>query len=226
MSLQKSFTALLVIGDLALLLSLVPAISRWPRPGSQDGYQPIQPVAFSHRLHAGELRMDCQYCHSGARRSPHAGVPATSICMSCHQHITATQLDNDVERAAALKEGRVAKKIISPKLQPLYQAAGLGPDLQPDPEAQKKIANGTQTNGLQWVRIYDLPDFVRFDHRFHIKADVACQTCHGPVETMERVRHVGSLSMGWCIDCHRDSHGKLANGRRLEPSNDCISCHY
>lgn len=147
-----------VIGGLALFQ---PRQYAWI--GDQTGYAPVQPIEFSHKLHAKDNSIPCQYCHTGARRGPVAGIPSASTCMNCHSEIAKDS--PEVQKvAAALKEGRA----------------------------------------IEWVRIHDLPHFTRFDHSVHVAAGVDCQSCHGPVETMTRVEQSRHMSMGWCIQCHRD----------------------
>jgi hypothetical protein len=127
------------------------------------GYQPDQPVAFSHQLHAGELRLDCRYCHYTVERSPVAAVPATSVCMNCH-----TLVGRDLETLAPVRDS---------------------------------ASSGTR---LRWVRVHDLPDYARFDHSLHLAAGIGCSSCHGDVRAMAEVTQVEPLSMGWCLECHRD----------------------
>lgn len=185
--------------------------------GNNQGYEPAQPIAYSHRLHAGELQIPCQYCHSGAERSRTAGIPAASTCMNCHRFITAPMGAVRAEDEAAKKEGRAPRQVISPELHKLYDSLGLNDQLQRDPDKLPQP--------IAWKRIHKLPDFVAFDHRAHIAAEVPCQRCHGPVETMERVRQSESLSMGWCVQCHRDTK-QSPSGKPLHPSTDCATCHY
>lgn len=147
--------------------------------GSQEGYEPVQPIAFSHALHAGEYQISCTYCHYGAERGRHAGVPAASICMNCH-----TQVKKD-----------------SPEVQKVAQA----------------VSSGTP---LRWVKVHRLPDFAYFNHASHVTTGgLKCQTCHGPVETMVRLKQEGPMSMGWCLDCHRETVGG-------DPPEDCAACHF
>ena len=136
---------------------------------------PLQPVAFSHKLHAGDNQIPCEYCHSGARRSAVAGVPSLERCLGCHRIIAYDR-----------------------------------------PEIVKLAARVEKNRPVAWIKVNDVPDFVRFNHRPHVRARVQCQECHGPVETMERVRRFSSLEMGWCLDCHR-SRGA---------STDCLACHH
>jgi hypothetical protein len=172
------------------------------------GYAPVQPVPFSHALHAGELALDCRYCHSTVERGARAAVPPTETCMNCHQRIRPQ----------------------SELLQPVFDSWSTG-------------------KPVRWKRVHDLPDYVYFDHSAHVTRGVACVTCHGRVDTMERVRQEQPLSMGWCLGCHRDPApnlrppelvtsmdwqpdrapelvgAEIARARNIQPSTDCSTCH-
>jgi len=180
-------------------------------PGVDQGYSPEQPIAFSHRLHCGEMEMRCLYCHSAADESRHAGIPSASVCMNCHRYVHSAK--------RPVEEGLTAAPL-SPELQKLYSAVAFDPTTgKNDPAATGKP--------IEWIRVHDLPDFVSFDHSRHVKAGVTCQTCHGPVETMDRVAQWSDLGMGWCIECHREvnaDHVQALEG--LRPSTDCAACHY
>jgi mono/diheme cytochrome c family protein len=144
--------------------------------GRQRGYQPEQPIHFSHKLHAGVNQINCLYCHAGAEKSKHAMIPSPNICMNCHKGV---------------QEGE-------------------------SPEGTAEIAKLTayynDKKPVEWIKIHNLPDHVYFNHSQHVVAgQVACQTCHGPVETMEEVYQFSSLSMGWCINCHRNTEVKFAS---------------
>ena len=150
--------------------------------GVHQGYAPAQPIAFSHKLHAGDFRVPCQYCHFGARTSRHAGIPPANVCMNCH----------------GLLEKQTA-----------------------DLEVLKELID--QQRPVAWVKVHNLPDFVYFNHSQHVTAGVECQTCHGRVERMARSEQQAPLTMGWCIDWHRQ--------RRTDPTVpaanlDCGKCHY
>lgn len=154
----------------------------WFRGAFDDkGYAPLQPIAFSHQLHAGELKMDCAYCHFNAERGKHAGVPPMSVCLGCH----------------GPDKGGVQAK--SPEIAKLLSIADKGSYTGED---------GVVHEGgvVHWNRVHKLPDHVYFSHQWHVKAGVACQTCHGAVEEMAVVRQHATLSMGWCLDCHRKSN--------------------
>ncbi|MCU0724483.1 MAG: cytochrome c family protein [Planctomycetes bacterium] len=172
------------------------------------GYQPDQPVAYSHRLHAGELGIDCRYCHDGVESSSHAAVPPTATCMNCHATVRTT----------------------SEKLAPVFSSHRTGLP-------------------IRWVRVHDLPDYAYFSHEAHVRRGVGCVSCHGRVDRMEVVYQHEPLSMGWCLDCHRDPAPWLRppeavtkmdwmpdgdareTGERIrrelgvDPSTDCSTCH-
>jgi hypothetical protein len=186
-------------------------------PGNHEGYEPRQPLSYSHRLHAGELRIDCQYCHHGASSSRHAGIPSASVCMNCHKAVTSSLDAVLTERERAEREGVEPEVIVSPELRELYDAVGLGEDLMP---------TGEPGTPIEWVRVHNLPDFVYFDHRVHVARDVACETCHGPVQSMERVRQFSDLSMGWCIECHRTNPAVAGGPPEDHVSTDCVTCHF
>jgi cytochrome c7-like protein len=139
----------------------------------------MQPIEFSHRVHAGENRIPCQYCHEYARRSRSAGVPSMQRCVGCHRQVA-------------------------------------GSDAAPEAAARPWIEPGPLPFAVAWNRVYALPDFVRFSHRPHVRAKIACQQCHGPVETMERVEPVAEINMGFCLSCHTER----------KASTDCSICHY
>ena len=151
---------------------------------TNQGYEPVQPIAYSHAQHAGELKIDCLYCHFGAEKSRHAGVPPVSVCMNCHEKVRTDS-----------------------------------------PEIQKLAAAFKASKPVEWVKVHRLPDFAYFNHARHVVGGkLACQTCHGPVETMTRVRQAESLSMGWCLGCHRGAEGHLQPEKGAS-STDCSSGH-
>lgn len=215
---SRVLTIVLLVGLSGSFLTLIPNLSMAHIPGNQQDYEPVQPIAFSHRLHAGEIQVSCLYCHSGAETSRHAGIPAASTCMNCHKFVTAPLGALRAEDELAKKENRRLRPIVSPKIQKIYDAMALdnhmGRDLQKTPQP------------IAWTRIYRLPDFVYFNHSAHVSAGVACQQCHGPVETMDRVRQVPDLSMGWCVNCHRTANVTGVASRPVQPSTDCSTCHY
>lgn len=211
-------TIVLAVGIVFSGLALLPDIGAWHLPGIQQGYEPVQPIAFSHRLHAGEMQVACLYCHSGAEKSRHAGIPPANVCMNCHRFVTAPLGAIRAEDDLAQKEGRKPRPVISAELKKLYDSLALGETLQPDPQRH--------TSPVAWVKVHNVPDFVYFDHRPHVNAGVTCQQCHGPVETMERVRQEQPLTMGWCVNCHREASRTGVAGRKVAASIDCSTCHY
>lgn len=176
------FTALLAL----LITAAVTACGGTPILGSQQGHRPEQPIAFSHAIHAGLNETDCKYCHFGAERSRHAGVPPESVCMNCHR---------EVKKDA--------------------------------PDIVKLTAAYNANEPIAWNRVHRLPDFVWFSHQNHVAAGLECQTCHGPVQQMVRVEQQETMTMGWCVQCHRDTvaEGAQHDGRALTPPTDCSACH-
>lgn len=155
--------------------------------GVQEGYQPEQPIAFSHKIHAGENGIDCNYCHSGARHSKTSGVPSANVCMNCHTYISSGTTTGTEE---------IAK---------IYTAIGF------DPETRTYI-EGYEQQPIEWVRIHNLPDLAYFNHSQHVNvAGVECQKCHGPVEEMDVVEQHSPLTMGWCVDCHKETKVDMDN---------------
>ena len=183
---------------LAILIFL--AVSSWSRqPAAATA--PVQPINFPHNVHVQTYKIDCQYCHSEARRSEYAGLPSVSRCLGCHR-ITAADRD----------------------------------------EIKKLAEYGARNEPIPWVRVYKVPEFTYFPHKAHVRAQVACQTCHGPVVTMTtaaatttgpRLTHdlltlVGlrtpapPLTMGWCVECHREQNAT----RGMKAPLDCVACHH
>ena len=178
--------------------------------GVQQNYAPTQPIAFSHKLHAGQYAIDCQYCHTGVMTSKSANIPSANICMNCHSQITVIT-------------GQTEKSV---EIQKIYDA------IQND-------------KPIEWVRVHNLPDLAYFNHAQHYNVGgITCQTCHGPVETMDIVKQYNTLTMGWCIDCHRKTEIKSNNpyyDKLVEVHNrdskipmyvedigglECAKCHY
>jgi hypothetical protein len=215
---SRIVTLVLLVGLALSLLLLVPQISALRQPGNQQGYEPVQPIAFSHRLHAGELQIACLYCHAGGEKSHHAGIPPANVCMNCHRFVSATLGAVRAEDDLVRKEGRKPRPVISLELKKLYDALALDAQMHRDP--------GREPRAIAWTRVHNLPDFVYFDHRPHVAAGVACQQCHGPVETMERVRQEQPLTMGWCVNCHREATRTGVAGKQVAASIDCSTCHY
>jgi len=211
-------SAVLVLGIVLASISLIGSLAELRLPGDHTGFRPVQPIAYSHRVHAGELAVPCLYCHSGAERSRSAGVPSANVCMNCHKFVTASLGAVREEERLAEEQGRKPEAIVSDELQKLYDALGLDASLNPDPLLTPQP--------IVWNRIHKVPDFVAFDHRPHVAKNIACQNCHGPVERMDRVRQFSSLGMGWCVDCHREADTQTVAGHSVASPLDCTTCHY
>jgi mono/diheme cytochrome c family protein len=162
----------------------------------QQGYKPDQPIKYSHKLHAGELKIDCKYCHSTAEKSKQASIPSVNTCMNCHKGVQLRDKYN----------GKV-----SPEIQKIYAA------MDYDPERPEGQQYGPNPKPIRWVRIHNLPDHAVFNHSQHVKgANLACQNCHGPIQEMEVVEQFATLQMGWCINCHRESNIDVENNPYYE----------
>lgn len=163
--------------------------------GVDQGYEPVQPIHFSHKIHAGENGIDCKYCHSAARTSKTSGIPSLNVCMNCHKNVSSFEGSKDSVYVD------YSKDFYSAEIQKLYNAVGW--------DANTQSYTG-KTTPVKWVRIHNLPDFAYFNHSQHVSvAGLECQTCHGPVETMEVMRQYSPLTMGWCVDCHRQTNVKV-----------------
>ena len=190
---------------LGLLALVAVALGGCPgKLGGQQGHAPEQPIAFSHALHAGLYELDCQYCHTGAERSRHAGVPSASVCLNCH-----AQVKTDA------------------------------------PEIRKLTGFVNADQPVPWLKVHRLPDFAFFSHASHVSAGLACQGCHGEVQQMVRVQQQETMTMGWCLSCHRTlrdekrdaptllatlpdarlADNALHTPRHLTPPTDCSACH-
>jgi hypothetical protein len=188
-----------------------------------QGYQPVQPIKFPHDLHAGAMKIDCQYCHTGAYKSKNASIPSLNVCMNCHK-VVKSRLNSTVE---------------SPEIHKIYDALGF------DPATQKY--DTTKAKPIQWIRVHNLPDLAYFNHSQHVKvAGLKCQTCHGPVQEMKEVYQYSPLTMKWCIQCHKRTdvnmkgnayyenlqqvHDLLKEGKKVTAALmggiECGKCHY
>jgi hypothetical protein len=156
---QKSLG--IVVGLILLIGGGVAAASFFPTTTNQ-GYEPEQPIPFSHKIHAGKRKMQCAYCHVGIEKSRHATVPSLNVCMNCHRVV----------------------RLDSPYIQQMHKAFN-------------------EKRPIEWVRVHELPDYVYFPHKRHIAREISCETCHGNVKEMDRIKQVAPLSMGWCMECHR-----------------------
>ena len=153
--------------------------------GVTTNYQPEQPIAFSHKIHAGDNSIDCNYCHSSARSSKTSGIPSANVCMNCHANITSGTTTGTAE------------------IQKIYDAIGYDPDT-------RSYIEGYEQQPIQWVRIHNLPDLAYFNHSQHVTVgQLECQECHGAIEEMDVVKQSSELTMGWCVECHRETEVKM-----------------
>lgn len=160
--------------------------------GRNKDYQPVQPIYYSHKVHAGINQINCLYCHGGAQDSKQAGIPSINVCMNCHLAIN----EYSGEKLFA-EDGKEIDG--TAEIKKLYDYAGFDP-------AVSKIWDPSKARPIEWVKIHNLPDHVFFSHAQHVKAgQVACQTCHGPIQEMGEVKQFTDLSMGWCVNCHRET---------------------
>jgi hypothetical protein len=217
-------TLLSLLGPVATLglIYVVAVVWFGAVPATTDvGYAPKQPIPYSHKLHAGDLKIDCRYCHTTVENAAFAAIPPTSTCMNCHSPADAA--------------GQVQKTAVHTKSLKLEPARASYLEKQP----------------IEWIKVHDLPDYVYFNHSAHVTRGVSCVECHGRVDRMEVVYQAKELSMSWCLDCHRnpDPHlrppelvtkldwvppdGKSAEEigsaireqRGIHPSVNCSTCH-
>lgn len=178
--------------------------------GVDQEYAPIQPIHYSHKIHAGSNGIDCNYCHSAARVSKNAGIPSLNVCMNCHKNIS------EVSDTTATAE--YSKDFYDKEIAKLYKAVGWDKDNQ-------KYTGVTQP--VKWVRIHNLQSFVYFNHSQHVTvAGVECQTCHGPVQTYEIQKQFAPLTMSWCIDCHRKTEVKMEGNDYYAKIHEQLSKKY
>lgn len=179
--------------------------------GIDQGYMPVQPIHYSHKIHAGANQIECKYCHSSARVSKHSGIPSLNVCMNCHKNIAEYNGEEDIENG-------YTKEFYTKEIKKLYDAVGWDEDNQ---------AYTGDTKPVKWVRIHNLPDFVYFNHAQHVQVGgIECQTCHGPVEEMEVMYQHSSLTMGWCINCHRETNIKVKDNEYYAKIHDELSKKY
>ena len=179
--------------------------------GIDQGYMPVQPIHYSHKIHSGDNEIECKYCHSSARVSKHSGIASLNVCMNCHMNIAEYNGEEDLEKG-------YTKEFYTNEIKKLYKAVGW------DEENQRYTG---ETQPVKWVRIHNLPDFVYFNHAQHVDvAGIDCQKCHGPVEEMEIMYQHSPLTMGWCIDCHRESNVDLENNEYYEKVHAELSKKY
>ena len=179
--------------------------------GVDQGYMPVQPIHYSHKIHAGANEIECKYCHSSARVSKHSGIPSLNVCMNCHRNIAEYNGEEDLENG-------YTKDFYTKEIKKLYAAVGWD-------ETNQRYTGETQP--VKWVRIHNLPDFVYFNHAQHVEVgEIACETCHGPVEEMEIMYQYSPLTMGWCINCHRETNVKVESNEYYAKIHEALSKKY
>ncbi|MEA1850139.1 MULTISPECIES: c-type cytochrome [Chryseobacterium] len=186
--------------------------------GVYKGYKPEQPIYFSHKIHAGEQKIDCQLCHSSAKYGKVSEIPSMNVCMNCHRTISEYNAEHYMEpgKDKAFYDGEIQK---------IYAATGW--------DSEKQQYTG-KTQPVEWTRIHNMPDFVYFNHAQHVvageqaiinsfnkknpnnKIDVVCKACHGKIDTMNVVQMANDFTMGWCIECHRTTEVDMNNGYNKE----------
>ncbi|MGE5108273.1 MAG: cytochrome c3 family protein, partial [Sphingobacteriales bacterium] len=205
--------------------------------GRNKGYQPEQPIYYSHKVHAGVNQINCLYCHGSAQDGKHANIPSVNVCMNCHMQIAEYAGKDKLIREDGTEVNGTAE------IQKLYKYAGW------DATSRKYTGEGKP---IEWVKIHNLPDHVYFNHSQHVKAGkVQCQTCHGEITNMGEVKQFAELSMGWCVNCHRETkvqfkengfysiyekfHNDLKSGKldstkgitvEKVGGTECQKCHY
>jgi mono/diheme cytochrome c family protein/nitrate reductase NapE component len=178
--------------------------------GVDQGYQPIQPIHYSHRIHAGDNQIECKYCHSSARTSKQSGIPSLNVCMNCHKSIS------EVAPETATED--YSKEFYDKEIAKLYDATGWDPATRTYSGEEKPV---------KWVRIHNLPDFAYFNHSQHVTvAGIECQKCHGPIEEMEVVYQNAPLTMGWCVNCHRETNIRIEGNEYYEKIHAELSKKY
>ncbi len=209
---------LVLVTCILLLLSSAYFAYGWMmQVGIDQGYAPIQPIHYSHKVHAGDNKIECKYCHSSARVSKHSGIPSLNVCMNCHKSIYEYKGNPEGPSAEDLANG-YTNEFYTAEIKKLYKAVGW------DEENQKYTG---KSEPVKWVRIHNLPDFAYFNHSQHVSvAGIECQTCHGPVEEMEIMYQYSPLTMGWCINCHRETDVRVEGNAYYEKIHEELSKKY
>lgn len=213
---QNQFLVLVSVIFL-LLASAYFAYGWMMQVGVDQGYAPVQPIHFSHKIHAGDNKIECKYCHSSARVSKTSGIPSLNVCMNCHKSIYQYTGNPEGPSAEDLANG-YTNEFYTGEIKKLYKAVGW------DEENQQYTG---EAQPVEWVRIHNLPDFAYFNHSQHVSvAGIECQTCHGPVEEMEIMEQFSPLTMGWCINCHRETNVKVEGNAYYEAIHEELSKKY
>lgn len=221
MPLWKAFAQnqfLVLVSCIFLLLAAAYFAYGWfMQVGIDQGYAPIQPIHYSHKIHAGDNKIECKYCHSSARVSKHSGIPSLNVCMNCHKSIYEYKGNPEGPSAEDLAKG-YTNEFYTAEIKKLYKAVGW------DEENQRYTG---ESQPVEWVRIHNLPDLAYFNHAQHVTVGgIECQTCHGPVEEMEIMYQYSPLTMGWCIECHKDTNVKVEDNGYYEKIHEALSKKY
>ena len=209
---------LVLVSSIFLLLAAAYFAYGWfMQVGIDQGYAPIQPIHYSHKIHAGDNKIECKYCHSSAQVSKHSGIPSLNVCMNCHKSIYEYTGNPEGPSAEDLAKG-YTNEFYTAEIKKLYKAVGW------DEENQRYTG---ESQPVEWVRIHNLPDLAYFNHAQHVSVgDIECQTCHGPVEEMEIMYQYAPLTMGWCINCHRETNVKVEDNGYYEKIHEALSKKY
>jgi cytochrome c551/c552 len=243
--LYRSKLVIAIVAILVFILAGYWLVNGAINEGRMQNYQPLQPIFYSHKVHAGINQINCLYCHAGAEKSRQAMIPSSNICMNCHKQINSYGgADGAGDHELVTAEGKKVNG--TEQIQLLYKYAGW----DPVKKAYNRDANGNiLATPIEWVKIHNLPDHVYFNHAQHVKVgQIQCQRCHGPIQEMDEVYQFAPLSMGWCINCHRQTqvqftnnnyysifekyHDELKSGKRTGVTEadmggtECQKCHY
>lgn len=185
--------------------------------GVDQGYTPIQPIHYSHKIHAGDNKIECKYCHSSASVSKHSGIPSLNVCMNCHKSIYEYKGNPEGPSKEDLANG-YTNEFYTAEIKKLYKAVGW------DEENQKYTGD---TQPVEWVQVHNLPDLAYFNHSQHVSVGgVECQTCHGPVEEMEIMTQYSPLTMAWCVNCHKETNVKVEDNEYYGKIHEELSKKY
>ncbi len=235
----------LVIAVVAIILFIMSGywlVNGAVNEGRQQNYQPLQPLYYSHKVHAGINQINCLYCHAGAEKSRQAMIPSTNVCMNCHKQINS--YSGEAEHPLVTAEGKTING--TEQIQMLYRYAGWDPVKK---DYNRDAAGNILASPIKWVKVHNLPDHVYFNHSQHVKVgQVQCQRCHGDIQEMDEVYQFAPLSMSWCINCHRQTevqftnnkyydvfesfHKEIKEGKRTGVTEaemggtECQKCHY
>lgn len=238
-SLRNNKLFIAIAGIIIFILAGYWIVNGGVEMGRQQNYMPHQPIFYSHKVHAGINQINCQYCHAGVNDSRQAMIPSTNVCMNCHKQISEYSGEQLFDHEGNKVDGTA-------QIQELYKYAGWDPAKK---EYKRNAQGEILATPIKWTKIHNLADFVYFNHAQHVNVGkVQCQTCHGPIQEMDEVKQFESLSMGWCVNCHRETkvdfqnnnyysifekyHQEIKEGKRDGVTEaelgglECQKCHY